>query len=396
MSYEKQNFSDGQTLTAAHLNHMEDGIATANETSGGTASLTIGTVTSGSTASASITDGKLNLVLPKGDKGDPGDAGVGGSLSATEKTLMLSLFENAAYSNASMQSSYNALKSIWGGETPTIVPVTAVTLSQTALSLTAGGTATLTATVLPANATDRTVTWSISPSGYASLSSTSGSSITVTASKSGSCTITATAGGKSATCAVTVTAATAVEDVPGETPVYKLAEAKTFVPANKEYIDTGIKMFKSIDPKPSYTVLFEVQYGDSVTAKGDTWVLMHCMEETRPWPGVAVQVYASGNLGVNMYTTAGMNIEYLDWLKNYRTKCAVRMTDTELKRWTGRFDPTTSEISGYTSAVDKSLILGAYQQSDGTKGRFFDGTLYQCLVYDKALTDEQVAAWIAG
>ena len=27
MSYEKQNFVDGQTLTAAHLNHMEEGIA---------------------------------------------------------------------------------------------------------------------------------------------------------------------------------------------------------------------------------------------------------------------------------------------------------------------------------------------------------------------------------
>ena len=29
MSYEKQNFVDGQTLTAAHLNHMEAGIAAA-------------------------------------------------------------------------------------------------------------------------------------------------------------------------------------------------------------------------------------------------------------------------------------------------------------------------------------------------------------------------------
>ena len=29
MSYEKQNFVDGQTLTAAQLNHMEDGIAAA-------------------------------------------------------------------------------------------------------------------------------------------------------------------------------------------------------------------------------------------------------------------------------------------------------------------------------------------------------------------------------
>ena len=60
-------------------------------TGSGGSDLTIGTVTSGSTASASITDGKLNLVLPKGadgakgatgaqgPKGDPGDAGTASS-----------------------------------------------------------------------------------------------------------------------------------------------------------------------------------------------------------------------------------------------------------------------------------------------------------------------------
>lgn len=35
MAYEKQNFTDGQTLKAEHLNHMEEGIAKAHEQSGG-------------------------------------------------------------------------------------------------------------------------------------------------------------------------------------------------------------------------------------------------------------------------------------------------------------------------------------------------------------------------
>ena len=34
MNYEKQNFVDGQTLTAAQLNHMENGIANAAGTQG--------------------------------------------------------------------------------------------------------------------------------------------------------------------------------------------------------------------------------------------------------------------------------------------------------------------------------------------------------------------------
>lgn len=34
MAYEKQNFVDGQVLTAEHLNHMEEGIAVAEQTGG--------------------------------------------------------------------------------------------------------------------------------------------------------------------------------------------------------------------------------------------------------------------------------------------------------------------------------------------------------------------------
>ena len=51
MSYEKQNFVDGQNLTAAHLNHMEAGIAAA-------------------------------ATGVKGDKGDKGDPGTLGTATA--------------------------------------------------------------------------------------------------------------------------------------------------------------------------------------------------------------------------------------------------------------------------------------------------------------------------
>lgn len=76
-SYEKITFVDHVTpLNAENMNHLEDGIAQAATAS--ISGLSIGTVTSGSTASATITDGKLNLVLPKGDKGDPGQDGAQG------------------------------------------------------------------------------------------------------------------------------------------------------------------------------------------------------------------------------------------------------------------------------------------------------------------------------
>ena len=80
-------------------------------------------------------------------------------------------------------------------------PVTSVTLNQTTASLKTGETVTLTATVKPDNATNKTVTWSTSDASVATVSNG-----VVTAIKVGTATITAKAGDKEATCAVTVTA----------------------------------------------------------------------------------------------------------------------------------------------------------------------------------------------
>jgi len=88
-----------------------------------------------------------------------------------------------------------------GGNTG--VSVTGVTLNKTTLTLTVGGTETLTATVNPTNATNKTVAWSTSNAAVANVNSTSG---LVTAVAAGTATITVTTadGNKTATCSVTV------------------------------------------------------------------------------------------------------------------------------------------------------------------------------------------------
>ena len=90
--------------------------------------------------------------------------------------------------------------------------VTSVTLNKYALSLEVGKTGKLTATVLPASAADKSITWSSSKTDVASVSSNG----TVTAKKAGTAVITATAtNGKSASCTVTVTGGTTDPD-PGQ------------------------------------------------------------------------------------------------------------------------------------------------------------------------------------
>ena len=86
---------------------------------------------------------------------------------------------------------------------PTTVAVTGVSLSKTSLSLVEGGSETLTATVAPSNATNKTVSWKSSDASTASVDANG----KVTAVKAGSATITVTTadGSKTATCSVTVT-----------------------------------------------------------------------------------------------------------------------------------------------------------------------------------------------
>ena len=114
------------------------------------------------------------------------------------------------------------------------ISVDSVSLNKTFLTLEVGGTEMLTATVLPSNATDKTVSWRISDPSVVMVINGE-----VTAKKAGTTTITAIAGSKSATCEVTV-----IEKVIEVTAIYldknsvtiKTEESETLVatvrPAN--------------------------------------------------------------------------------------------------------------------------------------------------------------------
>ncbi|MBU5231285.1 Ig-like domain-containing protein, partial [Intestinimonas butyriciproducens] len=92
-----------------------------------------------------------------------------------------------------------------------------IELNKTALTLEVGKNETLTATVKPDNAEDKTVTWTSSDETVATVENGK-----VTAVKAGTATITAKAGEQSASCAVTVNEAT-----PTPVPVASIELNKT-------------------------------------------------------------------------------------------------------------------------------------------------------------------------
>ena len=343
MSYVKQNFVDGQTLTAAQLNHMEAGIVAA------------------------------------GDKGDPGEG-----LSETAKALLLSLFENAAYKTSDAQDTLNSLRVEWGGSAQDI-PVQSVSLSSSTLTLNEGESKTLTATVLPANATSRVVVWRVAPAGFATVANG-----VVTGIKAGSCTVTATAGGKSASCTVTVAeveTAQLLYDLPSETALTK-------------GLDTGVKMLEHAGTEtPQYTILLDAKASDNFNDKA--WIVfLHCMTETGDnsnLPGINISLNPNrGTTDIAYYNFADVTIsDSIAHLKT-RTRYVIQLNGTKY-----RGGSTYCALSNWwatdrtlTDVPESLLIGGAPGTNGGEPTRCWDGTLYQCKVYKGLLSDTKINKFI--
>ena len=362
MSYVKQNFVDGQTLTAAQLNHMEAGIANAAGTQGEKGD--------------------------KGEKGDPGPAGAKGDpgegFTANAKALLLNLFENAAYKTDTMQPTLNALRAEWGGSAQE-APVQSVSLSAVTMTLNEGESKTLTATVLPANATNKTVVWSVLPTGFATVANG-----VVTGIKAGNCTVTATAGGKSASCAVTVEVvetAQLIYSLPGEIVL-------------TQGLDTGLKLLEHASTEtPQYTILVDAKAGDDFNA--NTWpAFLHCLTETGDTGNLPGFNSTSSPLNKKTefayYNYGGVTLsDSIEHLKT-RTRYAVQI-DGRKYRGGSTYCPLTEwkTTNGTIIDVPQTFLIGAAQSADGSKKQqFWSGTLYQCKVYKGLLSDDKVNDYI--
>ena len=186
------------------------------------------------------------------------------------------------------------------------IPVSSVTLNPTSTALVVGNTKQLTATVAPANADDSTLVWT---SGNAKVATVDQNGL-VTAVGAGSTIITATAGGKSATCKITVTA----KPVPIERIALSNAEVSVgrtiqlepvFTPANTTQRDlkwsSSNNMIATIDANGRVRGVAEGKVTITATSTVNSTISAACVVTVTPAkndpvvPGIGAIIGALGN-----------------------------------------------------------------------------------------------------
>jgi len=140
-----------------------------------------------------------------------------------------------------------------------VIAVESIELNETSLSLSVGDTETLTANVLPANATDPSITWTSSNASVVSV--TNG---VVTAKAVGTATITAKAGNKTATCAVVVNKGVLINGVRWAT--CNVDAFGTFAPAPES---SG--MFYQWNRPQAWAATGSVSGWNNTNPTGNTW-----------------------------------------------------------------------------------------------------------------------------
>ena len=332
-----------------------------------------------------------------------------------------------------------------------IISCTAITLNKTALSFTTSGAQTLTATVTPTDTTDKVV-WSVSPTGIVTVNNG-----VVTPIKNGTCVITATCGTQSAACNVTVSgisthytitnnltnctnsnSVTTIEEngtysatisansgcelenvtvtmggtditstsysnrvitinsvtgdiiitanatSTGTNALYTLPQETVFN-GTSDYVDTGVQLFKT---DQDFTITLDVT-ADATQPAGSN-CLVHCMKEQSPYPGINLQRDTSPYFGLNKGNN-NFTISKLIPL-NQRTRLVIVKNGAIMKAYNS--NDITGESAYTFTAIDQTLILGAYQTVGGTKGRFFKGTIHEFSISDTVYTNEQINTYL--
>ena len=286
-----------------------------------------------------------------------------------------------------------ALDGTGGEDVPTVIPCTGITFDKSTLTFDGEGSQTLTANVTPSDTTD-TIVWSTNADTVATVSGG-----VVTAVGNGNATITATCGAYSATCAVSVSGFSSGGDTEDDL-LYALPETTTFDGTN--YIDTGVRLF---DGSRNFTMLIDWEHTDGVWGNNEH-VIMHAMHEANPYNGMqfahSIQGYqmelrAGGQM--KLFSVLAGDVSATSEIESIRIAYRYDLTNSTgliARRYNGTSEVFKNTCSVSALTIAETALLGCYQATTGEKGRYAKGIMRDCKIYNRALTDAEIEAYLNG
>lgn len=262
------------------------------------------------------------------------------------------------------------------------IPCTSIALNKDTLSFTTTDTQTLSATVTPDNCTD-IVTWSVSPAGIVGVNNG-----VVTPVGNGSCTITATCGSHSATCAVTVSGMAAPSPA-----LYELAEAKTFN-GTSDYLDTGVRLLTGDNLNKDWTMLIDFTATSLTQAS-----IIHCMTEATGWPGMYLSLTATGAIQmVFPNNSANNNIKTVT--TGQRTKFVIKKVGNTFTVYDSSMTSLHTNTPSSINTTPNTVLLGAIQVHNDGNGttqysRYFNGTIHKFKLVEGDMSSSDCINWMA-
>ena len=206
---------------------------------------------------------------------------------------------------------------------------------------------------------------------------------------------------------VITASATAESSSEDTTLVYSMASPTTFN-GTSDYIDTGVQLF---DTNKDFAIFLDFTssetQNDLTESDANPRAILHCIKENPPWPGMDIAIHSHGyrsqangynaNRGVvNDSTKCGIYTNSLSLGLSYKNtdnnKIIIIKNATDNKVTVYDKQGKVGEITGnsVTAIFKQNALLGAYQDTSGTKGRFWIGTINQCKIWFRTLTDDEI------
>lgn len=167
--------------------------------------------------------------------------------------------------------------------------------------------------------------------------------------------------------------------------IYELSEPTTFN-GTSDYIDTEIQLLSSSNVNMDWTMLVDFTSNSTDNEKA----ILHCMKEFGAYPGLCLD-FNTGTLRAVVPNNGDITISSPD---TNRHKIVITKSGNTFTVYNESMEQLGTNTPDTITTVSQTLLLGAYQTTNGEKGRFFNGTIHKFKLAEGVMSREDCLAWI--